>query len=129
VPLVVRRGGQEQRLELVLQAADRAAPSAAEVVWQKLGVRLQAVSAELVAHSNQQLHGGLLVVEVRPDGAAGKAGIQRGDVLVGLHQWEMLTPDNVVFVLTHPDLASFNPLRFYIVRSGQVHRGWLQQVE
>jgi serine protease Do len=129
VPVVVRRGGQEQKLELVLQAADRAGPSAGEVVWQKLGVRLQPVTAELVAQSNQQLHGGLLVVEVRADGAAGKAGIQRGDILVGLHQWEMLTPDNVVFVLTHPDLASFNPLRFYIVRSGQVHRGWLQQVE
>jgi serine protease Do len=129
VPLVVRRGGQEQKLELVLQAGDRGGPSTAEVVWQKLGVRLQPVSAELVAHSNQQLHGGLLVVDVRADGAAGKAGIQRGDILVGLHQWEMLTPDNVVFVLTHPDLASFNPLRFYIVRSGQVHRGWLQQVE
>jgi hypothetical protein len=41
----------------------------------------------------------------------------------------MLTPDNVVFVLTHPDLANFNPLRFYIVRNGQVHRGWIQQVE
>jgi serine protease Do len=129
VPLVLRRGGQEVHLDLALQAADRAGPSAAEVVWQKLGVRLQPVSAELVAHSNQQLHGGLLVVDVRADGAAGKAGIQRGDVLVGLHQWEMLTPDNVVFVLTHPDLASFNPLRFYIVRAGQVHRGWLQQVE
>ena len=32
--------------------------------------------------------------------------------------------DNVVFVLTHRDLASFNPLRFYIVRSGQVHRNF-----
>ena len=36
---------------------------------------------------------------------------------------------NVVFVLTHPDLASFNPLRFFIVRGGQVHRGWIQQVD
>ena len=70
-----------------------------------------------------------MVLEVRADGAAGKAGIQRGDILVGLHQWEMLTLENVIFVLTHPDLASFNPLRFYIIRSGQVHRGWLQQVD
>jgi serine protease Do len=129
VPVQIRRGGKEQRLEVALQAADRAAPVPAEIVWQKLGLRLQAVSGEVVAQTNQQLHGGLLVVDVRADGAAGKAGIQRGDVLVGLHQWEMLTPDNVVFVLTRPDLASFNPLRFYIVRNGQVHRGWIQQVE
>ena len=38
----------------------------------------------------------------------------------------MLTLDNVLFVLNHPDLASMQPLRFYILRAGQVHRGWLQ---
>jgi hypothetical protein len=40
-----------------------------------------------------------------------------------------LTVDNVVFVLNHPDLASFNPLSFYIIRAGQVRRGWIQQVD
>jgi serine protease Do len=75
------------------------------------------------------LHGGLAVVDVRSDSPAGKAGIQKGDILVGLHQWEMLSPENVSFVLTHPDLPSFSPLKFYIIRAGQVHRGWLQQLE
>jgi serine protease Do len=129
VPLVVRRQGTEQHLDLVLQAADRAVAPASDVVWRKLGLRLQAVSSELVSRTNKQLHGGMAVLDVRPDGVAAKAGIQRDDILVGLHQWEMLSMDNVVFVLTHPDLGSFNPLRFYIIRSGQVHRGWLQQVE
>jgi hypothetical protein len=41
----------------------------------------------------------------------------------------MLSTDNVQFVLNHPDLATFSPLRFYILRSGQVHRGWLQPAE
>jgi serine protease Do len=127
--VVVRRGDGEHRFDLVLQAADRATPSSADVVWRKLGLRLVAVNGEVVSRTNQQLHGGLAVTEIRADGVAGKAGIQKGDILVGLHQWEMLSLDNVVFVLTHPDLASFNPLRFYIIRSGQVHRGWLQQVE
>jgi hypothetical protein len=35
----------------------------------------------------------------------------------------------VAFVLTHPDLASFNPLSFYLIRNGQVRRGWIQNVE
>ena len=82
-----------------------------------------------MSRTNQQLHGGLAVVEVNVEGAGAKAGIQKGDILVGLHQWEMLTLENLSFVLSHPDLASFTPLRFYIIRSGQVHRGWLQQVE
>jgi serine protease Do len=129
VPLLVRRHSKEQRLELVLQVAERSAPAPAEMIWRKLGLRLSPVSPELVSRSNPQLHGGLAVAELRAEGLAARAGIQRGDILVGLHQWEMLSLDNVAFVLTHPDLATFHPLRFYIVRSGQVHRGWLPQIE
>ncbi len=130
--LHVQRNGHEERVELVLQTAERAAPPSAEVVWRKMGLRLNPVNAELVSRTNQQLHGGLSVADIRPDSAAGKAGIQRGDILVGLHQWEMLSLDNVVFVLTHADLATFSApsgLKFYIVRSGQVHRGYLQQID
>jgi serine protease Do len=129
VPVVVRRKGAEQRLDLVVQPLERTNPGAGDVIWHKLGLRLAPVDPELVSRNNRQLHGGLAVVELNADGAAAKAGIQRGDILVGLHTWETLTADNVVFVLTHPDLASFNPLRFFIVRSGQVHRGWIQQVD
>ena len=129
VPLVVRRKDAEQKLELVLSSADKAGAVGGDVVWRKLGVKLQAVAPETVSRVNTQLHGGLLVSEIRDEGVAAKAGIQKGDILVGLHSWEMLTQDNVLFVLNHQDLATFNPLRFYIIRSGQVHRGWIQQVE
>jgi serine protease Do len=126
---VYRRNGGEQRAELILQAAERSQPSSVDLVWRKLGVHLKTVDADVLTRINQSLHGGLAISDVNADSPAGKAGLQRGDILVGLHQWETVTLDNVVFVLTHPDLASFNPLRFYIVRSGQVHRGWLQSVE
>ncbi len=126
VAVVVRRKEAEQKLELVLTSTEKAAPAGGDLVWRKLGLRLQAVSPEVVSRVNQQLHGGLAVTELRAEGLAAKAGIQRGDILVGLHSWEMLTVDNVLFVLNHNDLASFNPLRFYIIRSGQVHRGWIQ---
>jgi serine protease Do len=129
IPVTVQRDGEEKRLDLVLQGSDKTPAPSNDVVWRKLGLRLGVATAEAVANANQHLHGGLLVNEVQADGVAGKAGIQRGDILVGLHQWETITLDNVAFVLSHPDLPSFNPLRFYIVRAGQVHRGWLQQVE
>ena len=105
------------------------APAGAELIWRKLGIRLTPVGVEAVAQNNQQLHGGLAVVEIDAAGLASKAGVQRGDILVGLHQWETLTIENVNFVLTHPDLQTFHPLRFFIVRGGQIHKGWFQQVE
>jgi serine protease Do len=129
VAFLVRRQGKEERLELQLQAADRARVGTPDLVWRKLGLRLSPVSPELVMRINRQLHGGLEVTAVDGNGTASKAGISRGDILVGLHQWETLTMENVAFVLTHPDLASFNPLCFYIIRGGQMRRGWLQQVD
>ena len=95
----------------------------AERVWRQLGLRCAPLNAEAVARTHPQLRGGLAVVDVRPDSPAEKAGLKAGDILIGLHLWEMLSLDNVVYVLNHPSRSSFEPLRFYILRAGQVHRG------
>jgi serine protease Do len=129
VPIVVHRQSADQRLDLVLQSSARGRPVTDDLVWRKLGLRLTTVDGELVSRVNHQLHGGLEVTAVDSDGAASRAGIRRGDILVGLHQWETLTLDNVVYVLSHPELATFNPLSFHIVRGGQIRRGWMPQVD
>jgi len=131
IPIVYVRNGSEQKAELAVQAAERtpATPDSADIAWRKLGIRANVAGAEAVAKTNKQLRGGLTLTDVRAGSIAAKAGLQKGDILVGLHKWEMLTVDNVVFVLNHPELATFNPVEFYIIRAGQVHRGWLQQVE
>jgi serine protease Do len=129
VPVLVRRLGQEQKLDLVLQAADRAKVPTSDLVWNKLGLRLSPLGSELVSRVNPQLHGGLEVIQLRGEGAAAKAGVKKGDILVGLHQWETLSLDNIAYVLTNPDLGSFMPLSFYIIRGGQVRRGWVQQLD
>jgi serine protease Do len=129
IVLVVNRDGSERVLELVLQTTDRAPAPAPDLVWRKLGVKLQPTATDQVTRVNAALHGGMTVTEVFADGVAGRAGFQRGDILIGLHQWETLTADNVNYVLTHPDLATFNPVRFFIIRGGQVRRGWLPQID
>jgi serine protease Do len=88
-----------------------------------LGLRLYPVGAETVGRTHPQLRGGMAVAEVKADSPAEKAGVKAGDILVGLHLWEMLSADNVTFVLHHPDLPTFGPLRFYVLRAGTVHRG------
>jgi serine protease Do len=120
VALVVKRDGAEQKLALLLDS----------LPWRKLGVCLQTVSVDMVTRTHPQLHGGMLVSDVRSDSPAAKAGIQRNDILLGLglgsgpdQQWEMLTMDSVLFVLNHPDLATVHALKFYVLRSGAIHRG------
>jgi serine protease Do len=132
IPVVIRRGanrngegGQEMTLELILKAPDRPVANGNDLLQSKLGIRLQPVAAANVTAVNPQLRGGLSVIEVNPESAAAKAGIQRGDILIGLHQWETITLENAVFVVTHPDLATFSPLRFYLIRGGQLRRGYI----
>jgi serine protease Do len=129
IAVVLRRGGMEQKLDVVVEAVRSSAPAAGDLIWRRLGLRLQKMAPEEIAQSHPQLHGGLLVADVRAEGVAAKAGIQRGDILVGLDQWEMVSLENVQFVLNHPDLPNLTPLRFYILRTGQVHRGWLPALE
>jgi serine protease Do len=126
LPVVVRRKGEPQNLELVLRSVQRAVQPATDAVWRKLGLRLQTVSPDTVARNNTQLRGGLTVAEVSANGVADRSGIQRGDILVGLHIWETLTLDHVTFAVSHPDLATFNPITFYVIRGGQIRKGSLQ---
>jgi serine protease Do len=129
IVLVVNRDGSEKSLDLTLQTTDRAPAPAPDLIWRKLGVKLVPAATEQVTRVNPALHGGMMVTDVLADGVAGRAGLQRGDILLGLHLWETLAADNVNYVLTHPELAKFNPVQFFIIRNGQIRRGWLPQID
>ena len=128
--VIVRRQDKEEKLALVLGGADGLLRpvSTVDLAWTKLGVQLAAIPADYVTRLTRQLHGGMEIVNVRADGAAAKAGLKKGDILVGLHQWETLSMDNVTYVLSHPDLTTFNPMSFFILRGGQVRRGNLPAI-
>lgn len=87
------------------------------------------MGSDVVARANPQLHGGLLVTDVSPGSVAAAAGIQKGDILVGLHLWETLNPDNVAYVLNHKDFATFQPLQFYLARDGKLRNGWINGIQ
>jgi serine protease Do len=61
-----------------------------------------------------------MLQEVAVGSPLAKAGLQRGDVLIGLHQWEAISLDNVTYVLGHKELATFSPLKAYYLRAGRV---------
>lgn len=124
----VLRKGELKTAKLTLERNVPGAAGASDLVWKKLGIQVAPVSKNMVAHINGQLNGGMRVTVVTPGGLAARSGIRQDDILVGLHQWETLSLDNISFVLLHPDLSNFNPLSFYIIRDGQVRRGWIQNL-
>jgi serine protease Do len=133
--IVARRSRDEVKGAVVLKATSRVVPgttvstSGGDTVWKRLGLKLDAVTADHVVRVNKDLRGGLLITEVKPESPAARAGFVRGDILIGLHQWETINSDNVTFVLNHPDLASFSPVRYFLIRKGELHRGYLPAID
>ena len=128
IPVKVKRGGAATDLELVLQPGPKVPLAAGDAVWKKLGMKVAPVGADAVAKANPQLRGGLQVVDVAAGSVAATAGIQKGDVLVGLHLWETLNLDNITFVLNHKDLGTFLPLKYFVARDGKLKDGWITSV-
>jgi serine protease Do len=145
VDVVIQRGDEKQTLALELAALDArphvahrtASLSTATTItpqpadertksWALLGVRLQALSPREKSLVGPRYRGGMKVVSVRHESPAERHGIREGDILVGLHVWETITPDNVDFVVNHPQLSKFNPLKFYVLRGTETLYGYLQ---
>lgn len=96
-----------------------------DAIWRRVGVRAVAVGPQTVAAIDPALRGGLYLQDVAAGGAASKAGLAKGDVLIGLHLWESLSADNITFVLGHKDLATFTPVKAYFVRGGKLREALL----
>lgn len=138
VDVVVQRGDEKKTLSLKVGAlsgsqivagqhrvaktvpAPTQAPenNIAEKAWNYLGLRLQKLPDE-ISLAGQPYRGGLQVADVRSNGPAHTKGIRKGDILVGLHIWETTNNENLEYVLTHPQLRTIGPLKFYIVRNGE----------
>jgi serine protease Do len=128
ITLRYRHNGIERTADLVLESArgagiEQASNTAGDVIWQRLGLRLRPVGSEVVKRIMPQFRGGLMIVEVRPDSPADRARVQRGDILVGLHKYEMLSNENVYYVLNQPEGAGSEPLKFYALRNNQLQEG------
>ncbi|MFG0333332.1 MAG: trypsin-like peptidase domain-containing protein [Maioricimonas sp. JB049] len=147
IDLVIRRGDDEQTVKLQLSAlqpnrmnpgrhmiAGATTPprvtsanlSSDETSWTILGLRLGPLENAETKLAGHPYHGGMVVTDVRHDSPAYRNGIQEGDILVGLHVWETVNDENVRYVITHPQLFTFSPLKFYILRQGETLYGHFQ---
>jgi len=141
IPVLIRRGSEEQELMLSLSRLSArqfasgvetpAKPSAQPVAfkgsgaWDVLGMQLEEMTGSSKKRLSPRYRGGMQVVNVRPGSPAAANGIRQGDVLVGLHVWETVNTENIDYVLDHPQLKTFNPLKFFILRNGETLYGHL----
>jgi serine protease Do len=116
VAVTVTREGNKKNLSLALAKAKQQKASASERSWEQLGLRLAPAVSSTVQQLQPRYHGGLLVQEVRFGSPASDKGIRPGDILVGLHIWETVKPDNVSYILDQIKSDQLETVKFYILR-------------
>lgn len=124
--LTVRRDNQEIAMQLTLASPPEATrPQNIQPAWELLGLELRPIPPqEFQQRFQTRYRGGLLVVNVRPDSLAAQQGVRPGDVLVGMHIWETVSLENVAYILRRPDLASFSPVKFFLLRNNETLYGY-----
>jgi serine protease Do len=105
--------------------APPAANTPADMIWKKLGIKATAVGANTVASIDPQLRGGMYLTEIATGSAASRSGLVKGDVLIGMHLWEALSTENIVYVLEHKDLPKIVPIKTYYVRGGKLREAFI----
>ena len=125
IEIVAKRSGQTLALTMELKSLPTAQRSVSNRAWDALGLRLAPLGPKGRQRRLGRYRGGLAVTAVRAGGPADAEGIRSGDVLVGMHVWETVTMDNVSYILNRPDLAKFQPLKFYVLRGDQTYFGHL----
>ena len=122
----VQRNGEAAELKITLRGntgvpAVLVAANTGEISSAKrLGLVVHPVGIDVTARINRELRGGLLIQDVAGGSPAARAGLDKGDILIGLHLWETLNADNITFVVNHKDITAFHPIKTYFVRDGKV---------
>jgi serine protease Do len=89
--------------------------------WTLLGLRLVKAEQAELDHVKDRYSGGMKVLDVRPDSPAARKGIRKGDILVGLHEWETRSLRDIDWIINKSNLVpGAQPLRFYVVRGREV---------
>jgi len=124
ISLSVERNKQPVKVDLVLASVPKRS-SDTERVWESLGVKLQPVSGSQLRSYQKQYRGGLMVTAVKKDSPASIDGIRQGDILLGIHIWETISLENVIYILNTDEFSSLQPVKFLILRNEATYYGHL----
>jgi hypothetical protein len=97
-------------------------------IWSRFGLELRPVGEKAVCEVIDYLKGGLEVTAVKPDSPTDKAGIRRGDILIGAgwcgtwDLYEMLSVDHVAWVRNQCEQRPGLPLWFFLIREKRPFR-------
>ncbi|MFV1965904.1 MAG: trypsin-like peptidase domain-containing protein [Pirellulaceae bacterium] len=123
VELAIERDHEPMTVRLVLDPPRHAQPAIRSLAWERLGMKLAPMSSSAFRRINSHYRGGLRVLAVQRDSPAAAQGIRYGDILVGMHKWETISLDNVMYILDSEEFEHSQPVKFYILRGNETLYG------
>lgn len=119
-------GRSAMAMEVVGGRATKIDDPAAEQYWKLWGLKLQPLPTAQRQLIGSRYRGGMRVVEVRSDSPASLNGISKGDILVGLHDWETVKFEDVNWIVNKTAELKLPSVKFFIVRGQETLFGHLQ---
>ncbi|MCO6454921.1 MAG: trypsin-like peptidase domain-containing protein [Pirellulaceae bacterium] len=126
IELTIERDGDPLTVVLTLDEVAPVGVESTDLAWDVLGLRLLPVSPQLFRQYNSRYRGGLKVTSLRTGGPGAEQGIRVGDVLVGVHKWETVTPENITYILNSDEVRRGQPVKFYVLRGTETLYGQLR---
>lgn len=115
VEVTVADGASEEAVTLPLEA-----PPTERLAWERIGIKADEVTPELRQQTGYPVGSGILVREVRPDGPAGRVGIEPGDLILQLGAQTLREAEDLLEVLQWSDKGAVAPLALVRVVREQV---------
>ena len=112
---IERDGAADKQLAIVVKSLS-GATNVSDLAWRTMGVRVKAMPEPEFKQLSSRYRGGLQVVAVRAGSPAEAEGIQSGDILVGMHDWETISYENLDYILKNRSVTQQGAIRFYILR-------------
>jgi len=112
---VKREGDDDKNLAIVVQSLSGAS-TVSELAWRSMGIRVKSMEDREFQRLSSRYRGGLQVIAVRAGSPAETEGIQVGDILVGMHDWETISYENLDYILKNRSVTQRGSIRFYILR-------------
>ncbi|QDU75311.1 Putative serine protease HhoB precursor [Bremerella volcania] len=116
VTLEVDRAGETGKQLAIVTKSVSGATNVSDLAWRTMGVRVKPMPENDFAQLSSRYRGGLQVTAVRAGSPAELEGIQIGDILVGMHDWETISYENLDYILKNKSVTTRGAIRFYILR-------------
>lgn len=132
VQLGLERGAEEVESTLVLGTSTKPRVTLASTgptrdkMLTRLGIQLEATDSSYVRRVDSSYKGGLRIRSVRKGSPADEALIKKGDILVGLMEWQTPNWTDLDWILGSDKMRTASAPKFHIIRGKDVFWGTME---